>query len=416
MGALKPASPREGRTGPTVTLKYMKQLWRAAVVCLAAAAVVRAETYLVLPFSNVSGNANLDWVGESVSETVREVLARRAIMTHDREDRQEVFRRLGIRPYARLTRATVIKVGQTLDTEKVIYGEFDLTNAPDGKTSMGSLRIIGHVMDLKGLRQGPEFSENGALEDLAALQRHLAWQALRLLQPQKAAPESEFMAAGRKIRVDALENYIRGLLATSSDQKSRLFSQAIRLEPEYSQAQYQLGMLYFAKKDYHAAADWLSKVSPADVDFRHATFYLGLSRYYTGDFAGAQTAFEQVAKSVPLNEVLNDLGAAQSRRNLPEALDTFAKALEGDSADPVYHFNVGYALWKHGSFDAAADRFRAVLERDPKDAQATLMLGRCLKKTLYKPGDSRENFERLKTNYEESAWWQLQAVLAPEKP
>jgi len=394
----------------------MQQFWRGAVVCLAAAALGRAETYLVLPFSNGSGNATLDWVGESISESVREALAAQGIMTYDRDDRQEVYRRLGVRPYAQLTRASVIKIGQTLDAETVIYGEFDLKNVSGDANSKPSLRIAGHVMDLKGLRQGPEFAEIGALEDLAGLQRHLAWQALRLLAPQMAPPETEFMAAARRIRVDALENYIRGLLATSSDQKSRLFTQAIRLEPNYSQAEYQLGMLYFNKKDYHAAADWLSRVAPSDVNVRHATFYLGLSRYYTGDFAGAQDAFEQVAKSVPLNEVLNNLGAAQSRRNLPEAFDNFSKALEGDSADPMYHFNIGYALWKQGKLDAAADSFRAVLERDPNDAQATLMLGRCLKKTLYKPGDSRENFERLKTNYEESAWWQLRAVLAPEKP
>ena len=119
---------------------------------------------------------------------------------------------------------------------------------------------------------------------------------------------------------------------------------------------------------------------------------------------------------MPLNEVLNNLGAAQSRRNLPEALDSFAKALEGDSSDPVYHFNAGYALWKQGKFEAAAERFRAALDREPSDGEATLMLGRCLKKTPFRPADSRENFERLKTNYEESAWWQLKAVLEPGKP
>jgi tetratricopeptide (TPR) repeat protein len=392
----------------------MQQSWRAVVVCLAAAVIGRADTYAILPFFNDSGNANLDWIGESVAERIREALAAQGIMTHERDDRQEVYRRLGVRPYAQLTRATIIKIGQSLDAEKVIYGEFDLKPA-DEKGSASSIRLAAHILDLKGLRQGPEFAEIGPLEDLASLQRHLAWQTLQLIAPKTAPAEADFDRAARKTRVDALENYIRGLLATSSEQKTRLFTQAIRLQPDYSQAQYQLGLLYFEKKDYRAASDWLSKVSLADLNIRHATFYLGLSRYYTGDYAGAQAAFEQVAKSVPLSEVLNNLGAAQSRRNLPEALDSFAKALEGDSADPVYHFNVGYALWKQGKFEEAADRFRAVLDRDANDSQATLMLGRCIKKAPYKAGDSRENFERLKTNYEESAWWQLKAVLGPQK-
>lgn len=394
----------------------MKRFSRLAGVCLIAAALGRADTFLILPFSNNSGNPNLNWVGESIAETIREALATQGLMTHEREERQEVFRRLGVRPYAQLTRATVIKIGQTLDAERVIYGEFELKPPAEAGASRGSLRIAAHILNLRGMKQGPDFTEVGALEDLAAQQRHLAWQTLQFFAPKNTPSEAEFPTAARSIRVDALENYIRGLLAGAEEQKSKLFMQAIRLQPEYSQAEFQLGMLYFRKKDYRAAADWLSKVAAADVNYRHATFYLGASRYHVGDFAGAQAAFEQVAKTVPLNEVLNNLGAAQSRRNRPEALESFAKALEGDSSDPVYHFNTGYALWKQGKFEAGAERFRAVLDRDPNDSAATLMLGRCIKKTPFRATDSRESFERLKTNYEESAWWQLKAVLEPERP
>jgi len=123
-----------------------------------------------------------------------------------------------------------------------------------------------------------------------------------------------------------------------------------------------------------------------------------------------------VARSVPLNEVYNNLGAAESRTNLPGALDNFRKALEGDESDPLYQFNVGYALWKQSNFQAAAEKFRAVLGQNPADAQASLLLARCLKQNGPRPGDTRtEGLERLKSNYEESAYLQLKAVLQPEK-
>ena len=32
---------------------------------------VRADTVLVLPFFNLSNSTNLDWIGESIAETVR---------------------------------------------------------------------------------------------------------------------------------------------------------------------------------------------------------------------------------------------------------------------------------------------------------------------------------------------------------
>ncbi len=110
--------------------------------------------------------------------------------------------------------------------------------------------------------------------------------------------------------------------------------------------------------------------------------------------------------------MFNNLGVAQSRRNEAQTLENLKKALDGDSADPDYHFNLGYALWKRGQFDAAASSFRASLDRKPADAEATLMLGRCLSKNGPRPGDPKsDGLERLKLNYEENAYRQLQAEL-----
>jgi tetratricopeptide (TPR) repeat protein len=219
------------------------------------------------------------------------------------------------------------------------------------------------------------------------------------------------------VRVDAIESYIRGLLATTSDEKHRLYTQAVRLDSRYSQPCFHLGRLFWRKKEYKSAAEWFQKVAPGDAHYNEASFFLGLSHYYAGDYGEAQAAFQLVAKVAPLNEVYNNLGAAESRRSGPEALANFQKALEGDESDLAYQFNVGYALWRRGDFQAAAQSFRTVLDRDPNDAQASLLLARCEKQSGPRPGDPRtEGLERLKTNYEESAYRQLKAVLQPEKP
>jgi tetratricopeptide (TPR) repeat protein len=386
-------------------------------VCLLAG-MAQADTYLVLPFFNASRNAGLDWIGESISETVRETLASEGMVAIAREDRVEAFHRLSIRPYALLTKATVMKLGESLDAEQVIYGEFDLTPLPEGTTgkSRGSLQITARVLDLKKFKEGREFREVGALEDLAALQSHLAWQALLFLKPSGAPPEAEFIARHAAIRVDAIENYIRGLLAARIEEKHRFFTQAARLDPRFSQPSFELGRLHWQKKEYKMAAEWLQKVPPGDAQYWESNFLLGLCRYYGGDFAGAEASFELVARSVPLSEVYNNLGAAQSRRNLPAALDSFRKALEGDATDATYQFNLGYVLWKQGQFAPAAARFQAVLDRNPDDADAAQMLKRCQKQSGLRATEARtEGLERLKTNYEESAWRQLKALLEPQK-
>jgi tetratricopeptide (TPR) repeat protein len=395
--------------------------------------VARADTVLVLPFFNESTTQSIDWVGESIAETIRESLASQGVLVLSREDRMEAYRRLSVRPNAVLTHASIIKLAEALDASQVIYGHYEISamQAPNASSAApvaraaapddsapsvsprDSLQISARVLDWKHTRQGPELKEIGAIEDLASLETNLAWNCLKSLPLKSVPTEQEFRRNRPALRLDAIENYIRGLLAASPEQKHRLFTQAARLDPRFSQPDFQLGRMAWDKKDYGLAAGWLEKVNAADSHYFEAMFLLGLCRYYTGDFAGAEKSFEMVAGSVPLSEVINDLGAAQSRLRSARALDSFRRALEGDSTDPDYHFNVGYALWKRGDFAQAAESFRALLDRTPDDAEAVVFLGRCLKKDGPRTGDPKsEGHERLKLNFEEAAYRQLKAELS----
>jgi tetratricopeptide (TPR) repeat protein len=400
---------------------------------LSGGPVVRADTdtVVVLPFFNQSGAPNIDWIGESIAENIRESLSARNVLVLTREVRLEACRRLSIRPNAVLTHASVIKLGQALDAAQVIYGHYEIVarsadpgppdagqprtsaaDSPQGVLPRDSLRIAARILDLKRTRQGPEFEEIGALEDLASLETHLAWLSLKSLAPAAAPSEEDFRRDRPTLRLDAIENYIRGLLSPSSQQRHQLFTQAVRLDARFSEPCFQLGKMEFDKKDYAVAAGWLEKVKHADSHYFEANFLLGLCRYHTGDFQSAQNSFQIVAGPFPLNEVLNNLGAAESRLRMATALDNFRRAAEGDSADPDYQFNIGYLLWKSGDYARAAESFRALLDRSPEDTEAVLFLGRCLKKDGPRPGDPRsEGRERLKLNFEETAYRQLKAEL-----
>jgi tetratricopeptide (TPR) repeat protein len=390
-------------------------MFRKFLVVALTTFALRADSVLVLPFFNYAKSANLDWIGESISETVHDALLSEGILALDRSDRLEAYRRLSMRPNAVLTRASIIKAADALDAATVIYGHYELI--PDAAPSRGSLRITARIMDVKRSRQGPEFAETGALEDLAAIENHLGWQALQFLAPKSAPSEEEFRKARPTIRVDAIEAYVRGLLAVNPEQQHRLFTQAARLDERFSQPAFQLGKIYLAKKEYPIAAGWLERVNRTDQRYLEAQFLLGLSRYYRGNFDDAGKCFQTVAASVPLNEVYNNLGASESRANrYPLAAENFRKAIEGDSSDPDYHFNLGYVLWKSLRFAEAADSFRAVLQRNPDDDDATQLLSRCLKKDGPRSGDPRsEGRERIKTNYEETAYRELKAELEKKK-
>jgi tetratricopeptide (TPR) repeat protein len=394
----------------------MKILRALGIVIVCACKTAFADNVLVLPFSNLSGDTSIEWVGESLAETIRDALAAEGALALDRDARQEAYRRLSIRPGTPLTKATVLRLGEFLDADQVVHGRFEFSPPPAGQPKIkGTLKIVGQILNLRKAAQSPEFTEDGTLENLATLQVHLAWQTVRSAQPRTAPSEEEFRARRPAVRVEAVESHTRALLAGSEEQKLKLLTQAVRLEPRYSPANFELGRLYFERDNWRQAIDALRRVAPEDTRYREANFLIGLCRYNIGEYPAAEQSFQMVADAVPLNEVWNNLGAAQVRQLKPEALENFKKALDGDPGDPDYHFNVGLALFSAGDLEGAAQSFRAVLDRDPDDSEAITMLGRCLKKPPQRGSQTPEPAARLKETFEESAWLQLKAVLEPKK-
>ena len=125
------------------------------------------------------------------------------------------------------------------------------------------------VIDLKKFSEGAEFFQEGPLENLSQMETKLAWLLLRQLAPNNAPSEQAFLQDRAPVRVDAMENYVRGLMAPNDDQKLKLFTQATRLDEHFSQPNFQLGRILFAKKDYKTAAPWLAKVSKGDSAIRN---------------------------------------------------------------------------------------------------------------------------------------------------
>src|SRR5258708_22410428 len=99
----------------------------------------RADTVLVLPFFNLSNSTNLDWIGESIAETVRESLTAHDVLALDREERLEAFPRLSIRPYPLLTRASASQLAASLDSGPVVLRQDSVTPRTDPSES--SLRL-----------------------------------------------------------------------------------------------------------------------------------------------------------------------------------------------------------------------------------------------------------------------------------
>lgn len=373
-----------------------------------------AATVLVLQFHNNSPQADLNWVGASIAERLRVEFGAGNQIVQSRESQAEALRRLSLRPDADFTKASLIKLGQSLDVNFVCYGSYDF-KSPEGSNSIrdSSIQITARFLDLRKMREGTEVTETGKIADLSRLEEHLAWQSLKYMDPALELPLQQFLNPQKFIRLDAEESYSRGLLSPSGEQQQKWLTQAAAIDPHFAGPAFELGKLALEHKDYRQSLTWFGRIPASDPRYVEARFRMGLAAYGAVDFSAAANYFREVAATYPLNEVFNNLGAAESQTNAPAAIEDLRRALEGDSADATYQFNNGIALLKSGAFDDAAKMLQHVADRDPDDRETADLLERAHRRDAG-TGASRTAPFRLKPNFDQIAFRQLKAMLQPK--
>lgn len=393
-------------------VKFRHLLFLAVSFVLALPA--HPATILVLQFHNNSEYSDLDWVGESIAGKLMSEFEAANEVVLDRASRADGMQRLSLRPDALFTKATLIKLGQTLDAYYICYGTYE-TKLPPGDSQLknSSVQISARFLDLRKMHDSPELSEAGKLIDLSRLEEHLAWGSLNYLEPGAKFALQQFMVPQKLTPVEAEESYVRGLISSDQEQQQKWLAQALLLDRKFTAPAFELGQLALERKDWHQAIRWFQRIPAGDPKYTLARFKMGWSAYSAGNYAASADYFREVSKTAPLNEVYNNLAAAENRLSLPAAIDDFRRALDRDRNDTDYLFNLCLALVKNKYFDEASKRLAELVNRDPDDAEARALLERAQRREAASVNTEPLPPERLKDNFDVTALYQLKGRLPP---
>ena len=171
------------------------------------------------------------------------------------------------------------------------------------------------LVDVPHLRMSQPVTAYGAMGNMIAVFDSLAWKLTRELDPSFSVAEETFVAAGESLRLDAFEQYIRGITEPDQAERLRHLEQAVKLSPDFSPAWMALG-----REDYTGAAIRRGSAAFAKVDPQRAR-----TRWKPASIAGCRCcfqatmprpkqAFAAVARVLPLAEVLNNQAVAISRQ------------------------------------------------------------------------------------------------------
>jgi tetratricopeptide (TPR) repeat protein len=387
----------------------LKFLWLSLILAVlftpsavAQTATGAGQTVLVVPFENQSKAPGLEWIGDSFPELLRQRLDSPTLFVLPREDRVRAYDRLGIPVELRPSRPTVYRIAEQLDVDYVVLGDYNF----DGRTCT----ISAQLLDMRRPHLLPEMKESGPLLELIDLQTALAWDILRTLFPSVATTRDLYLAQAPPMNLDALENYTKGVIAPTTEDRIQHLREAVRLSPSYSPALLLLGKTYYADHEFEQATAWLSKIPQDDSAALEAHFYLGLAAYNRGEFSRAESAFSFLAERLPLSEVYNNLGVVADHRDKAAATAEFQKAVAEDPNDSGYHFNLGLELYRTGDLVSASRQLRDDLSLNPDDAEARSLLDTITGSSGQHgvvPASIKTPQPRIRTDYDESSFRQL---------
>ena len=336
-----------------------------AIVVPAFAAHAQEEAggrvVLVLPFDNKSGQATLDWIGESFANTLNARLRSAGFLTITRDDRVYALDHLGLPEGFRPSRATTIRIAQTLDAQFVVVGSFNVKE--------GTVTANAQVLAVNKLNMTAPLEQSANLQRLLDVENNLAWLVARTMDPKFNVSQTTFQAASANFRLDAYESYIRGLTASNADERLTRLKTAVQLAPDNVDALLALGKMQYARGEYEAAAATLGKVPSNDPVALEAGFYRGLALFNNAKYADAEGAFATVSTKLPLPEVVNNQGVAMARQR-KDGTAFVQRASQADPQDADYHFNVAVSLRRKGDNVHAKTEIDQVVKLRPSDAEA----------------------------------------------
>ncbi len=113
----------------------------------------RGRILLVLPFDNRSGQPSLEWVREAAPDILGSRFTSAGFAPMSRAERLYALDHLGMPQGFHPSRATALKLAQTLDADSIVVGSFT--------TDGSGITVQAQVVDVPNLRMSQAVSAQG---------------------------------------------------------------------------------------------------------------------------------------------------------------------------------------------------------------------------------------------------------------
>src|SRR5918994_4951573 len=221
----------------------------------AQTAPASADRFLVVPFENPTREARIYWVSEASAVLLADSLNALGKLAYTRDERLDAVQRLQVPPVASLSHATVIRLGQVVGATHVVIGSFRLTGGMLSARAQNIRLDTGHMEH--------EFVEAGPLEDLFEIFDRIS---------RRLAGAAAIGGAPPRPALPVFENYIKGLIATSTKAKIGYLEAAIKRDPSFDRARLALWDVHHDEGNGQIALVTAAAIPDASTMYARARF------------------------------------------------------------------------------------------------------------------------------------------------
>jgi adenylate cyclase len=346
----------------------------------AGAGAVRAESgtpsIAVLPFQNISGDADQEYFSDGITEDLITDLSKLS----------------GLLVIAR--NSTFTYKGRPVDVRQV-GREFQVTHVLEGsvRRAGGRVRITAQLVEAANGHHVWAERYDRSLEDVFAIQDEITLKIVtaldvRLLRGEQAAGWRKSLR-----RPEALDAYYRGLdlfnrvTREANSEAMRCFEEVVALEPgsplgHLGRAWIELSAFRYGWSDsppqsLKRAADLARKALELDEDCADAHALLGYYHLLQGAHDKAAAAGERAVALNP-NHADNaaNLACTYAVADRPaEAIPLLQRAIRLSPIYPAWYLNIlGFASLRTDRYDDAEKALKLALQRDSADARCRMLL------------------------------------------
>ncbi|MFH1540653.1 MAG: tetratricopeptide repeat protein [Elusimicrobiota bacterium] len=364
---------------------------------------VFSKNIAVIPFQNITGDKEKNWIGAGFSETLTTKLVKVSEITVlERENLSKILEEINFQYTGAVDENTAVKMGKMYGADVMIFGSFQV---------MGDkLRITARFVDVQTIKVIDTAEANGNISDIFKLQDEIAFNLLNSLKIVLGEKEKEEIKINPTENLTAYQWFSKGIEAYNEacdkeidatiemhdlneklyskdkalelyreatksiyDKTIEYYTEAIEIDKNYVDAYINRGKTYIRKGLYDEAIEDYNKAIEINPKLAEAYYRRGIA--YKCGKGWEKLAMKDFNKAAKLGDYSYFAGElrikglkSEGEGKIDEAIEYYTKAIKLNPKDAVNYGCRATAYYKKNSFNEAIKDYTKAIEIEPGEA------------------------------------------------